>query len=79
MSPFSKPAILPPHPPLKAEKQRLHYLSDAGTGGARGATDPPIFGRSVNPIPTGAGHIIPTHYYWHPQICSPSGITVPIT
>jgi len=67
MSPFSKPAILPPHPPLKAEKQRLHYLSDAGTGGVKGATG------------TGAGQIIPTYYYWHPQICSPSGITVPIT
>jgi hypothetical protein len=29
--------------------------SDAGTGGARGATGPPIFGGSVNPIPTGEG------------------------
>ena len=24
---------------------------------------PPIFGRSVNPIPTGGGQIIPTYYY----------------
>ena len=38
--------------------------SDAGTEGVRGATGLPIFGRSVNPIPTGGGHIIPTYYYW---------------
>ena len=34
-----------------------------------------IFGRSVNPIPTGGGQIIPTYYYWHPQCFSSSGIT----
>ena len=34
--------------------------SDAGTEGG--------FGRSVNPIPTGGGQIIPTYYYWHPQM-----------
>ena len=34
--------------------------SGAGTGGAGGATGPPIFGRSVNPIPTGGGQIMPT-------------------
>ena len=28
-------------------------------GGARGATAPPIFGRSVNPIPTGEGRLSP--------------------
>ena len=33
--------------------------SDAGTGGARGATAPPIFGRSVNPIWTGEGRLSP--------------------
>ena len=34
--------------------------SDAGTGGARGATGPPpIFGRSVIPIPTGEGRLFP--------------------
>ena len=40
---------------------RLEYgqCSDAGTGGARGATDPPIFGRSVNPIPTGEDRLSP--------------------
>ena len=27
-------------------------------------TNPPIFGSSANPIPTGGGHIIPTYYYW---------------
>ena len=36
---------------------------------------PPIFGSSVNPIPTGGGQIIPTYYYWPPKIFSPSGIT----
>ena len=36
---------------------------------------PPIFGRSVNPIPTGGGQIIPTYYYWPPQSFSPSDIT----
>jgi len=33
--------------------------SDAGIGGAKGATGPPIFGRSVNPIPTGEGRLSP--------------------
>ena len=33
--------------------------SDAGTGGARGATGPPIFCRSVNPIRTGEGRLSP--------------------
>ena len=37
----------------------------------------PIFGRSVNPIPTGGGQIIPIYYYCPPpQIFLPSGITV---
>ena len=44
-------------------------------GGPGGPLVPPIFGRSVNPIPTGGGQIIPTYYYWHPQCFSPSGIT----
>ena len=35
-------------------------ISDAGTGGARGATaPPPIFFRSVNPISTGEGRLPP--------------------
>ena len=44
-------------------------------GGPGGPLAPPIFGRSVNPIQTGGGQIIPTYYYWHPQCFSPSGIT----
>ena len=28
----------------------------------------PILSRLVNPIPTRGGHIMPTNYYWHPQI-----------
>ena len=36
-------------------------------GGARGPlTPPPIFRKSVNPIPTGEGQIIPTYYYCRP-------------
>ena len=35
---------------------------------------PPIFGSSVNPIPNGGWQIMPTNYYWHPQIFSSSGI-----
>ena len=35
----------------------------------------PIFGRSVNPIPTRGGQIGPTYYYWPLQILTPSGIT----
>ena len=38
----------------------LDTWSDAGTGGgARGATGPPIFSRSVNPIRTGEGRLSP--------------------
>ena len=44
-------------------------------GGPGGPLAPPIFGRSVNPIWTGGGQIIPTYYYWPPQYFSPSGIT----
>ena len=33
--------------------------SGAGTEGARGPMDPPIVGRSVNPIPTGEGRLSP--------------------
>ena len=38
-----------------------YVFSGAGTGGAGGATGPPIFGRSVNPIPNGAGQITVLH------------------
>ena len=34
-------------------------ISGAGTGGARGATGPPIFGRPVNPIPIMGGRFCP--------------------
>ena len=40
-----------------------------------GPLAPPIFGRSINPIPTGEGRLSPP-IYWHPQCFSPSGITV---
>ena len=43
------------------------YISDAGTGGPGGPerplAPPPIFGRSVIPIPTRGGQIIPTATY----------------
>ena len=34
-------------------------FSDARTGGPGGPLAPPIFGRSVNPIPTGEGRLSP--------------------
>ena len=43
--------------------------------GSRGATCKFNFLRSVNPIPNRGGPIMPTNYYEHPQIFSPSGIT----
>ena len=37
-----------------------YSCSDVGTRGAReAAAPPPIFGRSVNPIPTGEGRLSP--------------------
>ena len=39
-----------------------------------GPLAPPILCRSVDPIHTGGGHIIPTYYYC-PPIFTPSGIT----
>ena len=47
--------------------------SDAGTWeGPRGATGPPIFGRSVNPFPTRGDRLCPPNYYWHTLIFRPS-------
>ena len=37
----------------------LDYRSGAGTGGPGGPLAPPIFGRSVNPIPIGEGRLSP--------------------
>jgi hypothetical protein len=42
---------------IKLESLVRPHGSGAGTGGATG---PPIFGRSVNPIQTGGGQIMPT-------------------
>jgi hypothetical protein len=44
-------------------------------GGPGGPLAPPIFGRAVNPIPTGGGQIIPHLLLLAPQNFSPSGIT----
>ena len=44
----------------------IMYDSDAGTGGPGGPLAPPIFGRSVNPIPTRGGQTIPPYYYGPP-------------
>ena len=41
------------------------------SGGAGGARAPPVFGRSVNPISTRGGHIIPTQYYVPSRIFRP--------
>ena len=53
-----------------------HSLAISGMPEPRGegATGPPVFRRSVNSIQTKVGHILPTLYYWHPQILSPSSI-----
>ena len=45
-------------------------------GGPGGPLAPPIFGRSVNPIPTGEGRLSLTITTGTPQCFSPSGITV---
>ena len=37
-------------------------------GGPGGPLAPPIFGRSVNPVQTRGGQIIPTFYYWPPVV-----------
>ena len=50
-------------------------LEPGGRGEPGGPPQKKKIGRPVNSIPTGGGHIIPTYYYWHPQIFSPSGIT----
>ena len=47
--------------------QKIAGPSQAG-GGARA---PPLFGRSVNPISTRGGHIIPTQYYVPSRIFRP--------
>ena len=39
-----------------------------------GGAGPPIFARSVNPIPTGWGQIIPTFYYWYPLFSFPASL-----
>ena len=44
-----------------------------GAGGQRSHC-PPIFGRSVNPIPTGGGQIIPTYYYFPPKFFHPPAL-----
>ena len=59
---------------------RLQWCRNRGARVARVAFVPlPICGRSVNPVPTGGGHIIPTNPHLlllpSPPIFSPSGIT----
>ena len=51
----------------------LCKLSDAGTGGTRGAVAPLLV---VNHIPTRGGQIILNYYDWPQEKFSPSGITV---
>ena len=58
----------------------MHYetctwVSDARTGGARGATGPPNIWQVSQPFYNQGGQIIPTYYYWHIQCLLPSGIT----
>jgi hypothetical protein len=46
----------------------LYIFSGAGTGGTRGATGPPIFGRPVNPIPTMGGRFWPPFTSGSPNV-----------
>ena len=72
------------HPYLTSSKSRKTKgtlelrinISDDGNGEAMGATapSPPIFSRSVNPIPTGEGRLSPSTTTGTPNV-SPSGIT----
>ena len=55
----------------------MHYEtctwdSDAGTRGQGGL---PNVWQISQPFSSQGGQIIPTYYYWHPQIFSPSSIT----
>ena len=52
------------------------FISDAGTGGARGATGPPNIWQISYPYLNRGGQIIPTYHYWPLQCFSPSGSTV---
>ena len=46
---------------LKLKSSIVFDSSGAGNGGARGATGPPpIFGKSVNPIPSREGRLSPS-------------------
>ena len=62
---------------IKIQTHSITVMPELGGQGGQGGHWPPlpIFGRSVNPILTGGGQIIPIYYYWPLQIFSPSGIT----
>ena len=53
----------------------LPISSNAGTGGARGATGSPQYLADQLTLFRPGRQIIPTYYYWHPQYFSPFGIT----
>ena len=58
---------------------RFYYIcsSFSSVMSEPGGPGGPICGRSVNPIPSGEGQIIPTYYNCPPKkIFSPTGITV---
>ena len=62
-------------PPITTGTPNLFHLPASLTGASVGmgtwGLGPPSFG---SPIPTGGGQILPTNYYWHPQIFLPFGI-----
>ena len=56
--------------PLQLESKKnelvISFLHTTGMQGMQ--LVPPFFGNSVNRIPNRGGQIMPTNYYWHPQI-----------
>ena len=51
---------------------KLYSTRAVNTEGQGGRCPPPVIGRSVDPIPTGGGQIMPKHYYLTPRIFRPS-------
>ena len=61
---------------FKSQKPKNHLktpgMAEPGLSGWGGVSlAPPIFGRSVDPIPTRGSRLCPPQYYQHPQVCCP--------
>ena len=60
---------------MQVHENRNAVMPELGGGGAGGPLALPIFGRSVNPIPTGEGRLSPPITAGTPNVFSPYGIT----